>query len=220
MAYKLYKYSFEDTVSDHEGQDERQSFKWFEEGTQSDHWILCHDLMTIHLEGFDVGFDYKFVRDKIKEFYDGSNFYEISEGVPRPQNEILAFCEHKIGTHAERKSIVGQSNVVLQGIQYNENVRQCKSNRLAYAIGIIHNYLPDDAETIKNQAREVAISYLIFGDEGTLQGNEEDGLSDYLRGNGSFDGIGLIDQVMTPEDGLTMTDVVESAEQILFGGIY
>jgi len=217
MIYKLYKYRFDVVVSEKIKKQPSEVFKWFVEGQQSSQWELCHEIQTIHMHGFDIGFDYKFVRDEIKKFYfsdeSGSNFYELQNGDERPIEERLIFCEHKIGSHQERKSIVGQENVVKFGLQYHSKVSECKKVRLAYAIGVVHNYLPEYGEDIKNEAFQEITSYLLFGDEGKLQGNKFNGISDYFRNV-------LIQKEWQPENGLTMEQVVEQAETILFKGIY
>ena len=107
------------------------------------------DISTItnwHTYGEGLNKDYKYIRDEIKLLvvdastsgtkteYDGFNQLTGSEK--------LICCHHKIGTQAQRNSIVGESNAILLGLQYDSKMADVRKIRLGYEkLKYIQDYL-------------------------------------------------------------------------------
>lgn len=172
--------------------------------------------------GYLTGHDYKFVRDRIKDYV-----IELDIGSPKTEeggfNQLTDLqksiaVQHKIGTLEQRISTVGTDININLGLYYHKNVSEIRSIRLSYAIAEVLNRI-GDAYIIVLEARSLILDYIFFGIEGTAQGDIE-GITDYIWGRGTWQGSGLINKPWNPSDLDNMTELCQRVENILIKGIY
>lgn len=183
----------------------------FSGSTPSDYTDIT-SIENLDQHGFSSGKDYKFVRDEIKLLF--------TTWSAHTSDEQLVFCKHKIGTQEDRNSRVGVGNAILLSLQYDGNMVDVRQTRLGYAKTEIHSRLPNDSGDILDTARDSILDYLIFGREGTVQGDNE-GVTDYLNsvvGSG-YETTGLSVQSYTPI-GMSLTDLIAKVEDIILNGNY
>ena len=167
--------------------------------------------------------DYKYLRDQFKEYIKTLSILNpktVNDGFDQSSTaEKILCCEHKIGSHSQRVAVVTLANVVSFGVQYKSRTGKSREIRMIYAVALLHNYLPNNAPTVLDEARNPILDYYIFGREGTAQGDQE-GITDYFNGLGSYSGAGLINKSWTPEGGLTMQQLITNTEDIILNGNY
>lgn len=135
-------------------------------------------------------------------------------------SEQVICCELKIGSQAKRNSIVGAVNAEALGLAYDAKMKPVREIRLGRAKSHLHSELPDDAGTVLDEARGAIVDYILFGREGTVQGDSE-GITDYFNSLGSWaPNLGLKDKPWTPINSASMSALVTELEDIMINGNY
>jgi hypothetical protein len=179
-----------------------------------------------HTYGMHTGKDYRFVRDRIKYLVKelGNGDEVVGFNALSFPDKLIA-CEHKLGTQDQRIGVVGIDNTVMLGLQYHSRVSGDRQVRAGYAITELYTRIPDQAEEVLNDIMTMGgnlfITYMFFGREGTLEGDEHAGIMDYMYGRTGtiFEGIGLLQKPWQPID-MTMQQLVDKLYEIVIKGNY
>lgn len=134
--------------------------------------------------------------------------------------EKVICCEYKIGTHSQRVSTVGGSNVVGFNMLFGASSYWARARRANNAMSVIDaNFVKTEIQTLETQAIDNNLydSFLVHGRYGSCC-DEGDGVYDWIYGLGSFTGEGVIDRAWTPKIESSMQDLCDKINDQLVNG--
>lgn len=185
--------------------DDRQDFDLheilFDQGITDTRWISW-----IETEGFELGFDYKYVRDKIRDIIaaqDQTGQTTLKEQAIAgfdnlsPTDKAIA-CKHKIGTDAQILAALGGDDVAMANkkllmAQFKLNMLDCRKTRMFWADTELQNELPSTKVIVMQEAGQFISMYTDYGYDGHEFGDTmSPGISDYLDAINGFEVGGLI----------------------------
>lgn len=165
--------------------------------------------------GFNLGRDYKAVRDGIKKIVIdlGSGDADAGFNLLTDAGKTLC-CKYKIASDAVREAFAGVSALVQYGNAYNTQMFTARAERANAVVSEIANRLPAQKLVIMSESQTVFLNYEKFGIEGTAYGDPISGVSDYIDGTGDFAGVGLRQKGYVPV-GMTLEALCDLLINIL-----
>lgn len=167
------------------------------------------------------GYDYGFVRSRIKELYTG----DVNNHTEAEKEIILKL---NIADVATLVNAFGLQTVLDTATVYHEESKKYRARRIDVASVYIYNvYTEPYAAIILQQlvgspAGNLINNYVDFGVKGDGQdGFQTVGIMDYIKSGSIFTGAGLAEAGVTPteESGLTLAELIEDIIDVLTEGV-
>lgn len=177
-----------------------------------------HTIELINTYGFNQDYDYKFVRDAIKEIVLDAGSGDEEQGFSALLDDQKVICSKlKIGTFNQRKAVLGISDLISAMTDYRAKTEEARLTRGLLAEVQVRNRLPNDDEEVFLDAGQLLVNYKMFGIDGLQYGDNVVGVGDYVNNNGPFLLTGLRTKNFTPED-MSLNDFCDLLIDILIHG--
>lgn len=159
--------------------------------------------------------DYKRQRAELYQYVVSSGFNNLS------LSEKKLASEHFVVSKAYRDTVHTMAEQLQYGTVFHKRSVDARTRRAQRVTSEIYNrFVKADADVILNYTKDLALTYVNYGREGTISGDPEALYDYFLATSGtSYESTGLLVQSFTPYDS-SVSGVVDTIMGILISGTY
>ena len=202
-------------------------FQWLDTiiGGYSD----IHTIDLIETYGFNRGYDYKFVRDNIKQIVVNAGSGDEEQGFNSLTSDQKIICaKMKIGTFNQRVAVLGLNDLITEMITYRFETQKSRDQRSIVAEVELRNRLNSNTADILSKAGALFVNYKLYGVDGMMWGDTVPGIADYIDDTPYYQGylsslgvtgVGLRNSGYVP-DGMSISEFCDRLIDILIHGKY